>query len=187
MSADFHDNADFHDDSAPDGSADGRGAAEFNEAADRRDAENRRRAAEQWPGFEPEEALHWSKVLLHHSPDPKRAAIKAQMSSAIARGIPIAGPDWVPTADSARADGFNPVLYQALFESLRTISKTAFRSHPGHRQSTFKTYLPGTPYESELWSDWPKLFLTEGFDARTATALTLLRAEPKFPRPRTDD
>ncbi|WP_152345829.1 hypothetical protein [Brevibacterium sp. CFH 10365] len=174
MSADFHDNADFHDDSAPDGSA------------DRRDAENRRRAAEQWPGFEPEEALHWSKVLLHHSPDPQRAGIKAQMSSAIARGIPIAGPDWVPTADSARADGFNPVLYQALFESLRTIPKTAFRSHPGHRQSTFKTYLPGPPYESELWCDWPKLFLAEGFDARTATALTLLRAEPKFPRRRTD-
>ncbi|MFP3396038.1 hypothetical protein SB749_06805 [Brevibacterium sp. SIMBA_078] len=164
MSADFDDSADFHNDSA-----------------------RRRRAAEQWPGFDPAEALRWSKVLLHHSPDPQRAAIKAQMSSAISRGIPIAGPDWVRTAESARLDGFNPVLYQTLFESLRTIPKTAFRSHPGHRQATFKTHLPGTPYESELWSDWPKLFLTDGFDARTATTLTLLRAEPKFPRPRSND
>ncbi|MGC2941744.1 MULTISPECIES: hypothetical protein [unclassified Brevibacterium] len=182
--------ADFHDSFPPDDSAahaDRHGVPHSNGAADRRDAENRRRAAEQWPGFEPEEALRWAKVLLHHSPDPQRAGIKAQMSSAIARGIPIAGPDWVSTADSARADGFNPVLYTALFESLRTIPKTAFRSHPGHRQATFTTYLPGTPYESELWSDWPKLFLTEGFEARTATTLALLRAEPKFPRPHNDD
>ena len=148
--------------------------------------EKRRRAAEQWPGFDLAEALHWSKVLLRHSPDPQRAGIKAQMSEAINRGIPVAGPDWVRTADSARADGFNPVLFQALHESLHTISKESFRSHPGHRQVTFKTYLPGTPYESELWSDWPKIFLTDGFDARTATALTLLRAEPKFPRPHTN-
>ncbi|WP_432790653.1 hypothetical protein QYM46_02130 [Brevibacterium sp. K11IcPPYGO002] len=162
-------------------------SADFdNDSADsHNDTENRRRAAEQWPGFDPEEALHWSKVLLHHSPDPQRAGIKAQMSSAIKRGIPIAGPGWVSTADAARSDGFTPVLYQTLFETLRTIPKTAFRSHPWHRQNRHGTYLPGTPYESELWCDWPKLFLTEGFDAHAATSLTLLRAEPKFPRPRT--
>ncbi len=47
-------------------------SADFdNDSADsHNDAENRRRAAEQWPGFDPDEALHWSKVLLHHSPRP---------------------------------------------------------------------------------------------------------------------
>lgn len=170
--------ADFHDNSASD---------DHGDPADRRAADNRRRAAEQWPGFEAAEALHWSKVLLHHSPDPQRSGIKAQIHSAITSGVPVAGPDWVRTADAARSDGFNPVLYQTLFESLRTIEKAAFRSHPGHRMRTYNNYLPGTPYESELWCDWPKLFLTEGFDARTATSLTLLRAEPKFPRPHTSD
>lgn len=52
-------------------------SADFNDSADSHNhSENRRRAAEQWPGFEPEVALHWSKVLLHHSPDPQRAASK---------------------------------------------------------------------------------------------------------------
>lgn len=164
MSADFDDSADFHNDS-----------------------DKSRRAAAQWPGFDPAEALHWSKVLLHHSPDPQRAAVKAQMSSAIKRGIPIAGPGWVSTADAARSDGFTPALYQTLFDTLQSIPRTAFRSHPGHRQNRHCTYLPGTPYESELWCDWPKLFLAEGFDAHAATTLTLLRAEPKFPRPRSNN
>ncbi|WP_209373426.1 hypothetical protein [Brevibacterium renqingii] len=137
---------------------------------------------DRWPGFEAEEALYWARVLLRHSPGPQRAGIKAQMHTAIERGVPVTGPEWVRTAETARGDGFTPVLYQTLFETLQTISPASFRSHPGHRKTVFKTYVPGTPYESELWSDWPRLFLTEGFDARTATSLALLRAEPRFPQ-----
>jgi hypothetical protein len=177
MTADFHNNVPHEE------SDDRREASHLNEAADR-DSAIRRRAAEQWRGFDPDNALRWSRVLLRHSPDPQRAGIKAQMSAAIARSVAVAGPGWVATADAARSDGFTPVLYQAPFESLRTIPKTAFRSHPDHRKVTFKTYLPGIPYESELWCDWPRLFLDEGFDAHAATGLSLLRAEPKFPLPR---
>lgn len=158
--------------------------ADFNEhsSSDSDDESNSsREPGFRWPGFEKDEALHWSRVLLRHSPDPQRAGIKAQMSASIARGVAVAGPGWVSTADAARSDGFTPVLYQALFEALGTIPPGSFRSHPGHRKVTFKTYLPGIPYESELWSDWPRLFLDEGFDAHAATGLTLLRAEPKFP------
>ena len=86
------------------------------------------------------------------------------------------------TAARAREDGFTPVLYQALFESLQTIDVRAFRSHPGRRRTTFRSYVPGIPYESEIWNDWPRLFLEEEFDARTATALVLLRTEPLFPK-----
>ncbi|HJA61368.1 MAG TPA: hypothetical protein H9788_09775 [Candidatus Brevibacterium intestinavium] len=135
-----------------------------------------------WEGFSADEALRWSRVLIHHSPDPQRASIKAAMSHSISNGVAVVGRDWVLTAARAREDGFTPVLYQALFESLQTIDVRAFRSHPGHRRTTFRSYVPGTPYESEIWNDWPRLFLEEEFDARTATALVLLRTEPLFPK-----
>ena len=133
-------------------------------------------------GFSADEALRWSRVLIHHSPDPQPASIKAAMSHSISNGVAVVGRDWVLTAARAREDGFTPVLYQALFESLQTIDVRAFRSHPGHRRTTFRSYVPGTPYESEIWNDWPRLFLEEEFDARTATALVLLRTEPLFPK-----
>lgn len=168
-------------------SSSGNGNDHSNKPGSGNESNNSHRTRYYWPGFEKDEALRWSRVLIHHSPDPQRAGIKAQMSAAIARGVAVAGPGWVATADAARSDGFTPVLYQALFESLRTITPSSFRSHPGHRKVTFKTYVPGIPYESELWSDWPRLFLDEGFDAYAATGLTLLRAEPKFPLPRSQE
>ena len=135
-----------------------------------------------WEGFSADEALRWSRVLIHHSPDPQRASIKAAMSHSISSGVAVVGRDWVLTATRAREDGFTPVLYQTLFESLTTIDVRAFRSHPGRRRATFRSYVPGTPYESEVWNDWPRLFLEEEFDARTATALVLLRTESLFPK-----
>lgn len=137
-----------------------------------------------WEGFSQDEALRWSRVLIHHSPDAQRAGIKAAMSHSIGNGVAVAGRDWARTARLAAEDGFTPVLYQALFEALETIEVRAFRSHPAHRKVTFRTYLPGIPYESEIWHQWPRLFLDEEFDARTATTLALLRAEHQFPKGR---
>lgn len=173
MSADFH-NDDSHDENP---TTDSRHADGINSGDEHPDHKQH----SSWPGFDAVESLRWARVLVRHSPDPQRPGIKAQIHVALERGVPVAGPDWVRTADLARSDGFTPVLYHALFESLRTIRPDAFRSHPGHRKTTFKTYLPGMPYETEIWNDWPRLFLTEGFDAQAATALALLRAEPKFP------
>ena len=139
--------------------------------------EKRRRAAEQWPGFDPAEALHWSKVLLRHSPDPQRAGIKAQMSEAINRGF-CRRTRLVRTATRTR----RRLQPGALSSTPRKPShhfEESFRSHPGHRQVTFKTYLPGTPYESELWSDWPNL-PHRWIRCATATTLTLLRAGRSF-------
>src|SRR5690625_1698156 len=105
------------------------------------------------------------------------------MSHSISNGVAVVGRDWVLTAARAREDGFTPVLYQALFESLQTIDVRACRSHPEHRRTTFRSYVPGTPYESEIRNDWPRLFLEEECDARTATALVLPRTEPPIPEP----
>ncbi|AOP52090.1 MULTISPECIES: hypothetical protein [Brevibacterium] len=134
---------------------------------------------ESWPGFSPEESLQWARALLHHSPQPLRASIKAQMSEAVTRGTPVAGPDWARTADQARACGFTPVLYRSLFQVLRSIDPVSFTSHPHHRRIAYRNYVPGTPFEPELWHEWPRLVLNDGCAPGTAAELVLLFAKSR--------
>lgn len=130
-----------------------------------------------WPGFSAAEASAWSRTLLRHSPDPLRALFKALIHEALESGrLPGVG-DWASTADRARTDGFTPALYALLFSTLSTISPRDFRSHPTNRQITHPGYLPGTPYESELWSDWPRLVVDDGLDPRDAAELLLLHGD----------
>ncbi|MCF2573499.1 hypothetical protein [Brevibacterium sp. UCMA 11754] len=133
-------------------------------------------AAERWPGFSETEALEWSRVILHHSPDPLPASIKAQMSAAIRRGTPVAAPGWARTADQARDCGFTPILYHSLFAVLHAIDPNSFRSHPHHRQVTHRNQFPGVPFEAELWQEWPRLVLNDGPSPGTAAELVLLFA-----------
>lgn len=133
-------------------------------------------ANERWPDFSDAEALRWSRALLHHSPQPLTAGIKAQMSEALSRGTPVVGPGWVRTAEQAREAGFTPVLYHSLFTALHAVDPDTFRSHPHHRRSTHRRQVPGVPFEPELWHEWPRLVLNDGFSPGTAAELVLLFA-----------
>lgn len=135
---------------------------------------------ERWPGFSEVEALEWSRVLLRHSPQPLPASIKAQMSEAVTRGTPVVAPDWVRTADLAREADFTAVLYHALFTSLESIDPDSFRWHPKNRQTTHPRSVPGTPFEAELWKEWPQLVLKDRLSPGTAAELVLTFAEVTY-------
>ncbi|GAA1627584.1 hypothetical protein GCM10009700_14140 [Brevibacterium sanguinis] len=137
-----------------------------------------------WTDFSPQDALHWCRVLIRHSPDPRPAGIKAVMWTTLEEGRPLGVPAWVTVATAARDDGFTPVLYESLFRTFTSIEASAFTSHPHRRQVTHPRSLPGTPYESVLWQPWPRLVLDEEFSPRDATTLCLLYGERLFPHRR---
>ena len=80
----------------------------------------------------------------------------------------------------ARDADFTPVLYHSLFEALHAIDADAFTRHPRHRQITHKNHPPGQPFEPELWNEWPRLVLNDGFSPGTAAELVLLVAEATY-------
>ncbi|MDN5588458.1 MAG: hypothetical protein L0G69_18050 [Brevibacterium sp.] len=131
---------------------------------------------ERWPGFSETEALEWCRVILHHSPEPLPASFKAQMSKSIKQGIPVVAPGWARTADQARESGFTPILYHSLFTALQAIDPSSFKSHPHHRRVTHNNRVPGVPFEAELWHEWPRLVLKDGFSPGTAAEVVLLFA-----------
>lgn len=136
-----------------------------------------------WPGFSDEEALSWSRVLIHHSPEPQRAILKAFMNDTNNGGRAVRSESWIRTATTARADGFTPELYRSLFEVLRTISARNHPSHPANRQITYPSHIPGIPYESGVWAGYPKRVFEENFSLEDAAEVTLLLADPNFSGP----
>ena len=135
-----------------------------------------------WPGFSDEEALAWSRVLIHHSPEPQRAMLKALMNDTNNEGRAVRCQSWIRTATAAREDGFTPELYRSLFEALRTSKARNHPSHPANRKITHASHIPGIPYESELWAGYPKRVFEEDFSLEEAAEVTLLLADPKFPK-----
>lgn len=135
---------------------------------------------ERWPGFLEAEALEWSRVLLRHSPQPLPASSKAQMSTAVSRGTSVIAPDWRRTAEQARTIDFTPVLYHSLFKSLESIDPDSFRWHPKNRQITRRICVPGIPFETELWKEWPQLVLKDGLSPGTAAELVLTFADVTY-------
>lgn len=134
-----------------------------------------------WPGIPDDEALEWCRVFNRHPPSPYRPWLMGQLQQATNRGqLPVVD-EWVTTADAARSDGFTPTLYQELFDSLKSIKRWAYRSHPKNRMITAGNCNPAVPFESVLWEDWPRLVRDEGCSPHEATEIILLLAEPKFP------
>lgn len=136
-----------------------------------------------WPGFSDQEALAWSRVLIHHSPEPQRAMLKALMNDTHNESRAVRSQSWIRTATAAREDGFTPELYRSLFEVLRTISARNHPSHPANRQITHPSHIPGIPYESEVWASYPKRVYEENFSLEDAAELTLLLADRNFSGP----
>lgn len=135
---------------------------------------------ENWPGFSPGESLHWARALLRHSPQALPASYKGLAQADISRGVPHAGPDWVRTAQQARTIDFTPVLYRSLFKSLESIDADSFRWHPRNRQITHRSCVPGIPFETELWKEWPQLVLEDGLAPGTAAELVLTFADVTY-------
>lgn len=132
---------------------------------------------ENWPGFSPEESLQWARALLSHSPQALPPTYKALAHASISRGVPHEGPDWRRTAEQARTIDFTPVLYHSLFKSLQSIDPGAFNWHPKHREINKRACVPGIPFETQLWKDWPQLVLKDGFSPGTAAELVLTCAD----------
>lgn len=135
---------------------------------------------ENWPGFSKEESLQWARVFLRHSPQALPPSDKALAHADISRGIPHAGPDWVRTAEQARTIDFTPVLYHSLFTSLESIDADSFRRHPKHREITNRACVPGIPFDTELWKEWPQLVLDDEFAPGTAAELVLTFADMTY-------
>ncbi|GAA1554775.1 MULTISPECIES: hypothetical protein [Brevibacterium] len=136
-----------------------------------------RETNESWPGFSSEESLQWARALLSHSPQALPASYKGLALADIKNGKPHAGPDWVRTAEQARAIDFTPVLYNSLFNSLQAIDPDSFLWHPQNRQISQRACVPGIPFETQLWKEWPQLVLTDGFSPGTAAELVLTFAD----------
>lgn len=135
---------------------------------------------ENWPGFSPKESLQWARALLRHSPQALPPSYKALAHADISRGVPHAGPDWMRTAEAARTIDFTPVLYHSLFKSLESIDPDSFRWHPKNREITNRACVPGIPFETELWKEWPQLVLKDDFSPGTAAELVLTFADVNY-------
>ncbi len=134
-----------------------------------------------WAGIPDDEALDWCRVFNRHPPAPYRPWLMGQLQQTASRGRPPVVDEWVATATAARSDGFTPALYQSLFDSLKTIKRWAYRSHPRNRMLTMGGCSPAVPFEPVLWEDWPRLVRRDGCSPEEATEVILLLAEPKFP------
>ena len=133
-----------------------------------------------WPGFSAAESLQWARVLLSYSPQALPASYKGLALADINGGKPHAGPDWVRTAAQARDIDFTPVLYNSLFTSLESIDPDSFLWHPQNRQITRRACVPGIPFETQLWQEWPQLVLADGFSPGTAAELVLTIADVTY-------
>ena len=114
---------------------------------------------ESWPGFSPEESLQWARALLHHSPQPLRASIKAQMSEARDTRHPgrRTGLAEQPIGPAPAASLLSYTARSSRFcdQSSRSRSHRILTIAESPTATTFQAH----PFEPELWHEWPRLVL----------------------------